>query len=542
MLDLLIHGASIVDGSGEPAAIGSVGVLGGEIALVADGVPTDASLPHARQVIDAAGRALAPGFIDVHTHSDLGPLVDPAMPSTLRQGVTTVVVGNCGASPWPPAGAAECADLVGLGSRCSDAPVPAFGSFGTFLDALEQARPAVNIAALVGHGAVRQEAMGEAKRAPTGDELAAMRRLVAGAMDEGAIGLSTGLIYVPGIHAGTDEIVELARDAAGRGGIYASHIRGEGAHLERAIDETIEIGRRAGLPAHISHLKCETEATWGRGRKVLDRLRRGREAGQDVSADQYPYTAWASVLWSLLPPWAPVGELPSLLASPASRERLFLAIEVGEGDGFQSSVEGVGWDRIVIESTADASCNGQSVAQVAGARGMTPVEACCQLMVEEPETSCIGHAMIEEDVRAILADPAVMVASDGASMSPHGPFANIPVHPRNYGTFPRVLGHYVRDGVLPLETAVRKMTSLPAARFDLRARGRIREGFAADLVLFDAATVTDRADFEHPHAYPEGIDLVVVNGQVAWSADGSAGSGVAAGGGSGRILRRGDPA
>ena len=220
----------------------------------------------------------------------------------------------------------------------------------------------------------------------------------------------------------------------------------------------------------------------------------------------------------------------ALLQEPGGHDRLVHAVEQGEGDGFQSSVKGVGWDRIVIENTADARCNGMSLEAIGSARGVAPVDACFQLLVEDPETACIGHAMVEGDVRAILADPETMVASDAASMSPEGPFRGVPVHPRNYGTFPRVLGPYVRDGVLTLEAAVRKMTSLPADRFGLAGRGRIEEGATADLVLLDPATVNDRAAFGTPHAYPAGIEAVVVNGRVAW--DGAPGERA------GRVLRR----
>jgi N-acyl-D-amino-acid deacylase len=519
MFDLVIAGAFVVDGTGAPGSLGSVGIQDDRVAWIGHG--TGAPL-EARRTVEAAGRVLAPGFIDVHTHSDLGPLVDPWMSSTLRQGVTSVVVGNCGTSPWPPAGADESAALVG-------GPTGAFryDSFGAYLAALASAGPAVNLAALVGHGAVRLEVMGLERRPPNEEELASMRRLVAEAVDEGAIGMSTGLIYVPGLYSATDEIVALAHEVASRHGIYASHIRGEGEHLFRAVDEAIAIGRRAGLRAHVSHLKCESELVWGRAAELLERF----QGDADVTGDQYPYAAWASVLWSLLPDWAPVGDLPALLADPAARTRLVTSIEDGEGDAFQSSVKGVGWDRIVIESGGEGRWNGKSMAAVGEELGIAPIEACFRLLEEDPDTACIGHAMHEDDVRTILADPSVMVASDGASMSPQGPLGMAAVHPRNYGTFPRVVGRYVRDGVLTLEAAIRKMTSLPADRFGLRHRGRVVEGAFADLVVFDPLTVADEATFDVPHAFPTGIDVVVVNGRVAWD-----GTPVER---AGRVLRRG---
>ena len=520
MLDLLVVDATIVDGTGAAPFRGSVGVLGDRIVTVARG---GAAAPEAARRIEARGRALSPGFVDVHNHSDVVPLVEPWMDSALRMGSTTLVVGNCGASPWPPAGAQEMATLIGVRPQDLEMPWPTFASY---LEGIEACRPAVNVAALVGHGALRQEAMGLERRDPTPDELSRMRRMVTEAMEAGAVGLSTGLIYVPGIYSRTDEVVALAEAVAPFAGVYASHIRGEGRDLFAAVREAIEIGARTGVPAHVSHLKCESSLVWGRTDELLELF-----DGHDATADQYPYTAWASSLWSLLPDWAPVGDLARLLEDPGTRTRLVAAVEHGE-PAFQSSIDGVGWDRIVIESTAEDRWNGLNLVTIATAMDVEPADAMFRLLLDEPETAVIGHAMHEDDVRAILARPDVMVASDASAMSPEGPLAGVPVHPRNYGTFPRVLGHYVRDeGLLSLESAIRAMTSLPADRFGLRDRGRIAEGALADLVLFDPQTVTDTATFERPHAYPAGIDAVVVNGRVAW--DGERGERA------GRVLRRG---
>ena len=525
VLDLWIASAMVVDGTGAPAFGASVGVDDGRVVAIERGSGVDDEVA-ARTVLDGRGSVLAPGFIDVHNHSDVAPLVDPEMRSTILQGVTTVVVGNCGMSPFPPASAAELATWSGGEPDVLDL---SFDGFGGFLDRLEAARPAAHVAALVGHGSIRALAMGSVRRAPSTDELSAMRRSVSEAMDAGAVGLSTGLIYVPGMYAETEEVVALAEEAASAGGIYASHIRGEGAHLFRAVDEAIEIGRRARIPVHVSHLKCETSHVWGRAGDLLARLREG----DDVTGDQYPYAAWASVLSSLLPDWAPMAELPALLDDASMHARLRVAVEEGEGDAFQSSVDGVGWDRIVIEDTADRSCNGIDVAAIAARWELEPAEACFRLLIEAPETSCIGHAMHEDDVRTILADPEVMVASDAVATAPDGPMADVPVHPRTYGTFPRVVGPAVREGVLTLESAVRKMTSLPADRFGLGGRGRIVEGAWADLVLFDPDHVTDRATFARPHAVPHGIEAVLVDGTVAWR------RGEDTIGRAGRVLRRG---
>ncbi len=508
MFDLWIRSATVIDGTGAEPRQGSVGVRNGRIAEIepAPGGPD----PDARVTLDASGMVLAPGSIDVHNHSDVAPLIDPTMPSTIRQGVTTVVVGNCGMSPFPASTAAELASWVG-GDHDASVEDLVFDSFGAFLERIAEARPAVHVAALIGHGSVRELAMGQGRRAPSSDELQAMRRAVSEAMDAGALGLSTGLIYAPGMYAGTDEIVALAEEAARAGGIYASHIRGEGAHLFRAVDEAIEVGNRANVPVHISHLKCESSHAWGRADELLERV---HSAG--ATGDQYPYAAWSSVLRSLLPPWAPPDELPRLLDDPAQARRLAAAIEHGEGEGFQSSIDGVGWDRIVIEATSDPALDGLDVATIARQRGIEPVVACLELLIADPETTCTGHAMQEADVRAIRADPEIMVASDAVATAPGDGKTASPVHPRTYGTFPRVLGPLVRDGTITLPAAVRAMTSLPADRFGLSGRGRIATGAWADLVLFDPSTITDRSTYQHPHVFPDGVEAVIVEGHIAW--------------------------
>jgi N-acyl-D-aspartate/D-glutamate deacylase len=503
VLDLAVTGALIVDGTGSAPFLGSVGVEGDRIAWVGrEGV----DVPAAARSIEARGAVLSPGFVDVHNHSDLAPWVTPSMPSTIRQGVTTVVVGNCGSSPWPLAGFAEGVRLV-YGDPAG-VPVPGWGSFGDYLDEIDGRRPAANIAALVGHGSIRSEVMGSERRPPSPDELERMRRLVSEAMAAGAVGLSTGLIYVPGIHGDTDEVVTLAAAAATAGGIYASHIRGEGRDLFRAVDEALEIGRRAELPVHISHLKCESARVWGRADDLLERI----HSAPDATGDQYPYEAWNSSLASLLPPWAEADALPT---DAAILERLRHAVEMGEPD-FQSSIDGVGWDRIVVVDPVNDRWRGQDLATIATAMGVEPFDALVTVLREGPETSCVGHAMDPSDVRTILSDPEVMVASDASAIDPSGASGDLPVHPREYGTFPRALALARDERLMPLPPLIRTMTSLPAERFGLRDRGRIVEGAYADLVLFDAEAVRDTATYEAPQRFPEGIRLVVVNGALAW--------------------------
>jgi len=502
MVDLVLSGW-IVDGTGANAFAGWVAVERDRITGVGRlGEPA----PEASRSIGGDGLVVAPGFVDVHNHSDLSPFLLPEMPSTVRQGVTSIVVGNCGSSPLPLAGWDEAVSLT-YGEPGS-IPRPGWTGWRDYLDAIDVARPAVNLATLVGHGSIRQEVLGLARRAPTTSELNRMRRLVHEAVADGAAGLSTGLIYVPGIFSGTDEVVALAAAAAEAGGLYASHIRGEGRDLFDAVGEALEIGARAGARVHVSHLKCESARVWGRAEELLGVL----HDAPDATGDQYPYAAWNSSLASLLPPWAPVTDIASIAATAGARLRA--AVETGEPE-FQSSVDGVGWDRIVLVTAPRRSWTGRHVAAVAQELGLEPFDAFIQLLQTDPEISCIGHAMAEEDVRAIVADPAVFVASDASATAPDGPGGHLPVHPRDYGTFPRALA-MAREGLLPLEAMVRKMTALPAERFGLRERGRITVGAFADLVLFDPATVRDAATFEEPHRYPEGFSCVVVNGAVAW--------------------------
>jgi len=528
MADLVIAGALIVDGSRSSPRPGTVVVSGDRIEDVRR--PRESEPPAAHR-IDGSGRVVAPGFVDVHSHSDLTPLVEPTMDSMLRQGVTTLVVGNCGGSAYPVSGAAEMAALAGADP--SELSLD-WNTFGAYLERVHAARPALNLAALVGHGTLRGTVMGdEQRRAPSEGELWAMRQVLADALDEGAVGLSSGLVYAPGLHATTDELSSVAGALGDLGGIYASHIRGEGSSVFDAVAECAEIGRRVGVPSHVSHLKVETRPMWGRADELLSLLDGERERGADVTADQYPYTAWETELSSALPPWVTPAELPEVLGDPDRRARLTAAIENGE-PGWENVGRGIGWDRLVIGSHhPDPSLTGRSISQLAEDASLEPPELITRLLVADPYTGLLGHAMHEDDVRTILARNDVFVATDGLAVSPEGPLGAFAIHPRYYGTFPRVLGRYAREErLLSLEDAVRKMTSLPAERFGLARRGRIDPGAFADLVVFDPGRIGDRATYEQPHTFAEGIDVVVVNGRIAWD-----GSDVQR---HGRALRRGE--
>lgn len=509
-LDLLITGASVVDGTGAPAYAADVGVRDGRIVEVRRGGGEAAGAPDApdaaAETIAGAGLVLAPGFIDVHTHSDLAPFTDTTMDSALRQGVTTVVVGNCGMSAWPRAALPAMASFLGTMPDV----LPPWDEFGDYLDAIDAARPACNVAALVGFGSLRTQVMGHERRSATPAETAAMRRLLGDAMQAGAFGMSSGLIYVPDMYATTEEIGEVAAAVAPCDGLYATHMRAEGHLVFDAVREAAEIARRGGVHAHVSHLKLEGRRAWGRHDELLALL---DESG--ASGDQYPYAAWETGLSSFLPIWAPVAQLRELLADPETRARLVHVIEEGEPD-CESSVADSGWDCIVLEAR-DPVLADRDMAAVAAERGMAPVDLMFELLLDDPEVTVRGHTMNEDDVRGIVSRPDIIVGSDGVAVAPGGPLWDTPLHPRSYGTFPRVLGRYVREaGLLSLETAVRKMTALPAETFGLDGRGRVAEGAVADLVLFDPATVADGARYGDAHRYPEGVAAVIVAGRVAW--------------------------
>lgn len=501
MYDLLIKGARVVDGTGAPFFWGDLGVARGRIAGVGrlDG--------KARRVVRARGLVLAPGFIDIHSHSDIAYLVNPLGESKVRQGVTTEVIGQCGFSLAPVAGPA----VKEIERKLSEYGLElSWRGMGEYLERLREARPAVNLAPVAGHGTVRGSVLGYEPRPPTGEELDGMCRLLREALAEGAFGLSTGLIYPPGSFARTEELIALARELVPLGGIYFTHLRNEGGRLFEAIEEAVRIGEEAGVPVHIAHLKAGGEGNWGKGEEALSRVLQARARGVDVTCDQYPYTASSTGLVSILPDWAQAGgseELLARLQDPGYRARLAAGCVVSD------------WERILISSVkteANKRWEGNSLAEIARGRGKTPLEAALDLLVEEElQVDMIRFGLSEEDVRTIMRHPWVMVGSDGSALAPYGPLGRGKPHPRNYGTFPRVLGHYVREeGVLELEAAVHKMTGLPAWRLGLWARGLLRPGFWADLVLFDPEGIRDLATYTDPHRYPEGIELVVVNGVV----------------------------
>ncbi len=512
MLDLKIEGATVVDGTGAPGSRGDVGIRDDRIAAVGD-----LSREPSGSTLRAAGRVVAPGFIDMHSHSDWRLWENRRAESKIRQGVTTEVVGNCGFSP-APAASEFLDDLRGFALYVPKGMDFRWRSVGEYLRAFDAEGTALNLVQLVGHGTLRIAAMGFARRAPSAQELARMQRLMADAMEDGAWGLSTGLIYAPGSYATTEEIVEIARVAARHRGFYASHIRGEGATLLDAVREAIRVGREGELPVQVSHVKAAGRPNWGKVADALALIDAARAEGLDVMADVYPYTASSTTVRTLLPDWALEGGVEAMIrrvGDPETRTRIRRELEAPVTG--QSLPDRVGWENVMIASCAQRKdAEGRRLSELGAARGMDPLDAALELIVDEGgKAFMILFQLDEADLRCALVHPMVMIGSDGSSLAPYGPLGTGKPHPRSYGTFPRVLGEYAREQrVVGLAEAVHKMTGLPARRLGLRDRGVVAPGAKADLVVFDPKRVADQATYEEPHRYPVGIEHVLVNGRL----------------------------
>jgi N-acyl-D-amino-acid deacylase len=510
MLDVKIEGGTVIDGTGTAGGRTDVGIRAD--AIVALG---DLSREPAGRTLNASNRIVTPGFIDMHSHSDWALWANRRAESKIRQGVTTEVVGNCGFSPAPVA-SERLDDLRSFALARPRGLDFRWRSMEEYFDAFDAQGVALNVIQLVGHGALRVAAMGFADREPTGPELRTMQALLTEAMEAGAWGLSTGLVYPPGSYARTDEIVALARVAARHRGFYASHVRGEAATLLDAVAEAVRVGREADLSVQVSHVKAAGRPNWGGVPKVLALLDAAVAEGIDVMADAYPYTASSTVLRALLPAWALADGLPAMkarLADPATRARIREELTVSAAG--QSLVDRVGWDHVMISSCPGRrDAEGRRLGELAAAWGMDPFDVLADLLGgDDGQAHVVMFQLDEHDLRAALVHPRVMIGSDGSALAPSGELGAGRHHPRSYGTFPRVLGHYVREErVLSLPQAVHKMTGLPARRLGLRDRGVIRAGAKADLVVLDARAVADRATYDEPHRYPAGIEHVLVNG------------------------------
>lgn len=525
----LIHGATIIDGSGQTGFIGDVALEDSRIIEVAPKID-----PFGYKVIEASGLVASPGFIDSHTHTDRKIFDNPLGDSKVMQGVTTDVTCHCGIGPFP-AKKERLAELTTYLNTLSGSLPPTgitWSDFAEFASAVEQVEPGINLAMLVSHGALRIATVGLADRPATQPEMVMMQELLDTSLRQGAWGMSTGLVYPPGSFAGTDELITLSKVLAKHESIYTSHIRGESATLGKSIEEAITIGKESGVRVLVSHLKAIGKPFWGKGFEALQTIEQARRDGIDIWADQYPYEATATSLLALVPGWAQDGGAIALLQRLAD---ITLRPQLTEAIGKELNLRG-GPERVKIaglKSQANQIWVGRTVHDFAVGRQLKPEQAVCQLLLEESATvSAVYFSLGVNDLEGIIRNADVAVGSDGQAMNPERDIIEN-VHPRSYGTFPRVLGRYVREkGLLTWETAIRKMTSLPAFIMRIPDRGLLRAGYKADLVLFDPATIIDKADFSNPHQYPEGIHTVFVNGTIAVS------QGRLTGDGKGSVLRK----
>jgi N-acyl-D-amino-acid deacylase len=513
LLDLILLGGSLIDGSGTPRFASDIGISGERIAVIGDLRERES-----HQVLDVSGLSVTPGFIDMHGHSDLSLLADPRAASKLHQGVTTEISGQCGISAAPLF--AHAKHELPAWTNINDIELT-WTHMQEYLTQVEEKRLAINYGTLVGHSNLRYAITLREDRAIKPLELIEMRVILAQALEEGALGMSSGLFYTPGSYADGPELSALGGTLNLFDGLYATHIRNEGSYLEQALKEAIQVGTSAHVPVHISHLKLTSRSLWGQAERILALLEHARQMGIDLSWDQYPYAAAATTLDAVIPPRFHSGGLDNLLLhmqDPGVRADIIRAMQTEVDTTWENMVFESGWDRIQISSHPDRrEWVGRTIADVAVENGRDPYEFALDLVLEtRSQVEIIDFCMFEEDVEAILCHPDTIIVTDAQTHAPDGLLSQGSPHPRAYGTYPRILGHYVRErNLLTWEDAVRKMSVLPAERLKLEARGLIREGYYADLVVFDPHRIADRATYSDPHQYPTGIHYVLVNGQIA---------------------------
>jgi N-acyl-D-amino-acid deacylase len=533
MIDILIRNAEIIDGSKALRYRGDIAITEDKITDI--GSFGDAS---AHEIIDAADRVVLPGFIDMHSHGDLTLLAAPESESLIRQGITTIVGGQCGLSPAPmnKMNKREAVRTINIvGAPKTKVPLEKVASFGVYLDYMEEIKPAVNLVPLVGHGMIRSAVLGYQAGRANDFQIARMQELIREAMDSGAFGISTGLIYPPGSFTSTEELIQVAKPAAEFEGIYFSHIRGEAGTLLEAIREAIQIGEGAGLPVQISHYKAGGKANWDNARLGLELIDKARRKGQDISMDMYPYNAGSTHLAALLPAWAVEGGVMGVfrrLLLPWERRKIIQAMKAGEGE----VVEAIEWDKILVSKSRIPAYSLKYIADLAAAEGKDPYHWTLNAIVKTlGDISMVIILMSEENIRMQMQHPLMMFGTDGYGMAAEGLMSTGMLHPRCFGTYPRLFGKYVRDEqVLSLEEASWKASGFPAKKLGLSDRGTIRKGSHADLVIFDPKTIRDRASYQDPLQYPVGIDFVLVNGKITLQ------RGKQSKMRSGRVIRRGD--
>lgn len=514
-LDILIKDARIIDGTGNPFYKADIGIRKGRIVRISRNIQRG----DAQRVIDANGLVASPGFFDAHSHDDAYLLLNPSCPEKVLQGVTTEVIGNCGLS-LAPISPEHLEHFRQAFASLSGGSLPkdmwGISSFDDFLANLEELNLGINVVPLLGHGAIRVATMGLEDRAPTAAEMIEMNRLTEEAMKAGAFGLSTALILVPASFAKTEEMIQLAHVVGKYKGVYVTHIRSESDRVIEALEEALRIGRECKVPVHISHHKVAGKDNWGKSIATMSMLAEARDTGLEVTCDQYPYSAGSLYLAAALPPSVQHGG-PEIYAKrlrdPEVRKSAIREIEGSTGGNWENLIKNCGFEGIIITaSQSHSNYIGKSLAQIAVEENRNPYDVFFDLIVEEKAATIVILKMMDErDVKRIMENRLTMIGSDGLPG-----FGRSSFHPRMTGTFPRVLGRYVREQrLISLEEAIRKMTSFPAQTFGISNKGLLKEGFDADVVVFDPQTIVDTATYDNPTKVPEGISWVLLNGEVA---------------------------
>jgi dihydroorotase/N-acyl-D-amino-acid deacylase len=508
--DLVITNGHIIDGTGSPWYSADLGIRDGRVAALGN----LAAAPRKR-TIDAAGKVVAPGFIDMLGQSEMTILVDPRLPSKIYQGITTEITGE-GSSAAPLNDAIVAADRTEFDHYHI---TPDWRTFRQYFARLEKQGVGINLASYVGATQVRRVVLGDDDKQPTPAQLEQMKSLVRDAMKDGAVGVSTSLEYAPAPYAKTEELIALAAEAGKSSGIYATHMRNESDSVLEAIDEALRIGREAHVPVEIWHIKVAGKNNWGRMPQVVAKINAARAAGADVSADTYAYTAWFNDFSAFIPPWAHDGgaaKLVERLTDPATRERIRKDMLTPSGAWDNEWQEIPGPDAImigIVQNPKLLPLQGKRLSEIAKLQNKDPMDALFDFLIDDPFAGVAVFGMSQPDVTLALQQPWVSIDNDSSGTAPDGPLGQEHPHPRAYGTFPRILSKYVREEkALPLEDAIRKMSALPAQRLRLTDRGVLKAGMWADVVIFDPATVRDRATFDNPNQFSEGMEYVLVNG------------------------------
>ena len=514
MHDVIIKNGFLIDGTGSPWFRADISIEGERIAEIGD-----LKSAEARETIDATGLIVSPGLIDTHNHSDFSIVIDGKAQSMVRQGVTTVVQGNCGSSPAPVKDPEE----LRIRARALYQPDWKWRTLGEYFDRLESQGISLNVIQIVGHSNIRVYVMGYEDRQPTKKELEEMKELLTNAMEEGAVGISTGLIYIPSCFSDTDELVELSKVIAKYNGIYATHERTLGEEMFDAVKEAIEIGERAGVSVVVSHMN-PAPPLYGRVNEMVKMIEDARSRGVDVTADSVVYTVGQTGLLALLPNWARDGGIDKIierLSSKETREKikqdtLKYGAKTG-GSGKRYLAQSGRWNKLWLDGTLkNTDLNGKSFEEVARIRNQDHFDAYFDLIIEERgHGSVLGEDKSQEDLDYLMQHPLIIPESDGIALAPYGVLGEGKSNPRSYGWAAHILGRYVRErGILRLEEDIRKLTSYPASRFKIKGRGLLKEGMYADILVFDADRIIDKATLDDPYQYPDGIEYVIVNGQV----------------------------